>query len=157
LATNGRGTEALAMIDDQSTRPLGIPESNFALTRLQLKAMQTKARPDVDAAMTASFESARRGAGFAEAAISVAGAIGLIDDTYRLIEAYFFDRGFAVGERRWAAEQGQFSSRRRRSTSVLFRKFMQPVRADPRFAALTAELKLEDYWKRSGTRPDYRA
>jgi len=156
LQSNGRAAEALAMIDDQARRPLGIPEWNFALTRLQAKAMQTRSKADVDAAMKASLDSARRGAGFAETAILFAGGLGRIDDTYRLMDAYFFGRGFDIGERRWSAEQGQFSSRRRRNTFFLFKRFMQPVRADPRFSALTAELGLDDYWRKSGSIPDFR-
>jgi tetratricopeptide (TPR) repeat protein len=157
FAYNNRATEALAIVDDQTRRPLGIPEWNFAILRLQVKALQTRAKADVDAAIESSLDSARRGAGFAESAILFAGEVGRVDDAYRIIDAYFFGRGFDVGQKRWSTEQGMFNAHRRRNTYFLFKSFMQPVRADPRFPALTAELGLDDYWKKSGSVPDYRA
>jgi DNA-binding winged helix-turn-helix (wHTH) protein/Flp pilus assembly protein TadD len=157
LAFNGRPTEALAMVDDQATRPNGIPDWNWAMTRLQAEAMLTLAKTDVDAAVASAIAAARQGVGFAEVAIMFTGAVGRVEDSYRVIDAYYFDRGFAPGEQRFAKEQGMYSPHRERFTHILFRRFMQPVRADPRFAVLTGALGLDDYWRRSGTRPEDRA
>jgi DNA-binding winged helix-turn-helix (wHTH) protein/tetratricopeptide (TPR) repeat protein len=155
MATQGRPTEALAMIDDRTNRPIGIPDANFELTRLQVSAIQTRAKMDIDAAIKDSLDHARLGTGFAESAIGFAGLVGRVDDAYRVLDAYFFDRGFIVPHQRFALEQGTFTPRRNRATYMLFLRHMKPVRADPRFPALIAALGLDDYWKKSGTRPDY--
>jgi hypothetical protein len=41
------------------------------------------------------------------------------------------------------------------STETLFRPHMRSIRADPRFIALAARLKLLDYWQQSGLWPDF--
>jgi hypothetical protein len=33
---------------------------------------------------------------------------------------------------------------------------MAPLRADPRFAQLMQRIGLEDYWRQTSSRPDYR-
>ena len=155
LASHGRPAEALAMIDDRANRPIGIPDANFELTRLQVKAIQTRATTDIDAAIKDSLDHARLGAGFAESAIGFAGLVGRVDDAYGVLDAYFFDRGFIVPHQRFTLEQGTFTPRRNRATYMLFVRLMKPVREDPRFPALTAALRLDEYWKKSSTRPDY--
>ncbi len=157
FAFNGRAREALAMIDDQASRPTGIPDWNWAMTRLQAQAMLTQSKADIDAAADSALATAHRGVGFAQEAILFLGAVGRTDEAYRMIYAYFFGRGFTPGETRWSSEQGQFTPRRNLHTYLLFRSFMKPVRSDPRFPALTRELHLDDYWRNSRTRPDFLA
>ena len=155
LAFNNRASEALAMVQGAS-RPTGIPEWNFELTGLQAKALLTRSAADAEAAMGALKDAARKGVGFTENAIIFASLFGMLDQAFELIDAYFFDRGFAVGETRFAREQGLFTRRGLRHSYFLFRSLTRPLRADPRFALLLRELGLEEYWRRSGTSPDFR-
>ena len=52
--------------------------------------------------------------------------------------------GAAVNEQRW------------RKTLMLFTPVTAPMRADPRFEPLMRDLGLAEYWRLSGTDPDYR-
>ena len=156
LAHHGRPTEALAMIDG-TNRPVGIPEWNFAITRLQVVAMQTRRPGDISAALEALVDGAHKGAGFAQNAIAYASAVGSVDTAFEVADAYYFNRGFTIGERAFSDEQGLFTPLSRRHTYMLFRGIAAPMRRDARFGALVSMLGLEDYWSKSGSKPDYRA
>lgn len=155
LMFSARYDRALAMLDDLSRRPVGIPEWNFELTRLQTLALMDPARHG-DRAGRETLDSARHGTGFAENAILFFSARGLVDEAVRVAQALYFGRGFKTGPRRFTREQGHHDNRRRR-TSQLFERPTAPLRADPRFIQLTTQLGLEDYWRTTGTRPDYRS
>ena len=144
-------------MEDTSTRPNGIPEWNFDFTVLQVKALATGRTEDLDKAIESCREIAKRGEGFAENVILFAGATGRLDDAYRVLDAYYFDRGFTIADQRWSTEQGIYGNRRERDTHFLFHPSLAGVRRDPRFPALTKAIGLDDYWRASGTRPDYLA
>jgi hypothetical protein len=44
---------------------------------------------------------------------------------------------------------------RMREAAPLFQPGTAAMRADPRFLGLAEDIGLSDYWRRSGTRPDY--
>lgn len=157
LAFNGRAPEALAMINDSASRPLGIPDWNFDLSRMQAEAADRRDNATIDKAMKAWLEVAPRGTGFAESATMFAGAMGRPDEAFKVLNAYYFNRGFAVGEQRFTKEQGMFTAPVARHTYFLFRGIMAPVQRDARFAPLAEEIRLADYWRRSATRPDFMA
>jgi DNA-binding winged helix-turn-helix (wHTH) protein/Tfp pilus assembly protein PilF len=156
LNHTGRTAAASAMIDDPDTRPIGIPEWNFALGRKEARALQSRAAADVDAAVAAYREAARTGAGFAENAIVFASAAGRLDEAFTVAAAYFFDRGATIGDQRFAPEQGIQGARRQRYSAFLFTPPAAAMRADPRFEPLVREIGLDDYWRRAMLAPDYR-
>jgi DNA-binding winged helix-turn-helix (wHTH) protein/tetratricopeptide (TPR) repeat protein len=151
---SGRPSEALDMSARAALRPIGIPDWNFALIELSARAVLTRSQPDIGAALTASAEAARRGAGFAENAIELASELGALDQAYTVADAYYFGRGFAVGPNRYSAQQGSFTRPARRETKHLFSPSTSRMRADPRFAALTAEIGLPAYWRAAGAAAD---
>ena len=101
------------------------------------------------------WRAPHEGAGYAENAVQFACAVGRIDDAFAMAEAYYFGRGFTVPDIRFTRQQGAYSTQRDRPTGLLFMPVTQPMRADPRFDALTTELGLKRYWEESGVRPDY--
>lgn len=157
LAYTGRASDAVAMIADTANRPTGIPSWNFDLTAKQAQAAASRDPAVIDQAVALWVETARRGTGFAESAMMFAGAMGRVDQAFRVIDAYYFNRGFAVEEQRFSREQGMYSTPKRRHTFQLFGPLMRSIRRDPRFGALVDKLGLTDYWRRSGFRPDYQA
>jgi hypothetical protein len=44
----------------------------------------------------------------------------------------------------------------RRYARELFSRPLAPLRSDPRFKSILQRIGLEDYWRLSGTLPDYR-
>lgn len=155
LAFNGRAAEALAMIHDEANRPLAIPDWNFRLTALQAEAALRRDKATMDNAIGEWMKIAPHGTGFTESAVMFAGAMGRPDAVFALLDAYYFDRGFTIGEQRFTKEQGTYTARSARHTYILFRGYMDPVQRDPRFAPLVESLGLRNYWRKSGTRPDY--
>ncbi|MCL6684245.1 winged helix-turn-helix domain-containing protein [Sphingomonas alba] len=155
LAYTGRAQQALTLVEDTASRPNGIPDWNFDFTSLQVKALATGRPDDLEKAMESCREIAKRGEGFAENVILFAGAVGRIDDAYRVLDAYYFDRGFKIADKRWSTEQGMYGNRRERDTHFLFHPALLGIRRDPRFPGLTKAIGLDDYWQRSGTKPDY--
>lgn len=156
LAYTGRGTMALAFIADTDSRPTGIPDWNFELSRLEAVALETRKTSDIDAGIEGYLDAAHKGVGFAEIAVMFAAAVGRLDDAFAVLAAYYFNRGFEMSDRRYSQEQGRFSSPRLRNTWFLFLPLTAALRADPRFDALVKEIGLEDYWRKSGIKPDYR-
>lgn len=155
LMYSQRYDRALAMLDDMGRRPLGIPEWNFELSRLQILALAEPIRHSAKA-VEKSLESARQGTGFAENALLFLAALGRTDDAFRVADALYFDRGWSIGPQRFTREQGHHVNRRR-GTSVLFEQGTKALRQDRRFARLTQGLGLESYWRETGSKPDYRA
>ncbi len=156
LMYTDRAEQAIAMVERRDARPLGIPDDNFDLILLAARAVLTRTPADEEVAMRANLAAARKRSGHAENAIVLASALGRIDQGFALLDAYFFDRGYSIGDLRFSTEQGTYTTRRDRHTLMLFQPPMAAMRADPRFARLTAELKLDDYWRRTRTIPDYR-
>lgn len=156
LTYTGRADAALAMLADQASRPIGIPDWNFAMAEAEIRAVRSGARSDIDTASRLMTDAAHKAAGLASNAIVFHAYVGRIDDAFRLIDAYYFDRGFTVGPQRYSTEQGMFDLRRDRDTYFLFIADCAALHGDPRFAKLIREFGLEDYWRRSNITPDFR-
>ena len=77
------------------------------------------------------------------------------DDAFAMFEGIYFDRGFSVGDRAFTEEQGTYNARRNRKTWYFWLPLMADVRADPRAAEIMRGVGLIDYWRRSGTKPDF--
>lgn len=157
LAYTGRAQQALTLVEDTASRPTGIPDWNFDFTTLQIRALATGRPDDLQEAMERCREVAKRGEGFAENVVLFAGATGQIDDAFRVLDAYYFDRGFRIADTRWSTEQGLYGNRRERDTHFLFHPSLAGIRRDPRFPKMMGAIGLEEYWRKSGTRPDYLA
>jgi DNA-binding winged helix-turn-helix (wHTH) protein/tetratricopeptide (TPR) repeat protein len=155
LAYSGRAAEAMAMLQDVDNRPTGIPAWNFNQNVDEVRALLTRAPADIDKAAASFWTLGKTGAGLIANAVWFFAAVGRLDDAFRAIEALYFDRGFTLGVRGFSEEQGTYWPRRARPTWILWLPIMAGLRADPRLAPLVREMKLADYWRRSGTRPDF--
>ena len=148
---NGKAAEAAAMTVDVATRPVGIPDWNFDLIALQANALASRDASAIRRAIEASADSARRGTGFAANAATFAGYLADFDTAFRMLDALYFDRGFAMPDIYFAREQGIYAGSDRH-TSNLFRRPLQALRRDPRFADLTRAIGLDEYWMRTNSR-----
>jgi Tfp pilus assembly protein PilF len=76
--------------------------------------------------------------------------LGMVDEMFTFFEAYFFG-GVVKGTR--VDPPGPLDPR---PTYALFAPAVLSLRNDPRFASLLARTGLEDYWRKTGTQPDFR-
>jgi hypothetical protein len=157
LAYGGRVAEALAMCDDPSAWPVGIPPDNQAMTRAQIAALGDRSEKTVKEAVNRSMAMAGKGAGFAENAMVFTGTLGMADSFFELAGRYFFDPNFNASGTRFSQEQRIYAPHRQRYTYFLFRRTLGQLWHDPRFAVLMRRIGLEAYWRASGTEPDYRS
>jgi tetratricopeptide (TPR) repeat protein len=151
LTYNGRAREASAMIADKDSRPHGIPEWNYDLTEQAIDALASDNAAKIRKAIESQEEAARLGTGFAENAAIFTAFVGDLDASFRILNALFFNRGFAMPEIYFSREQGMYSAEERH-TYVLFGRPIAAIRRDPRFAILTRELGFNDYWRQTNSR-----
>ena len=150
LLYNGRSAEALAFIKDASGRPVGIPAWNFNLVQSQADALVSGSGGKIAATLSALQEAGHQAAGFAENAAIFASFVRATNDAFKILTGLFTNRGFAVGETWFSAEQAVYMGAER-NTYFLFNQTMKAVRQDRRFSDLTREIGLADYWHRTGT------
>lgn len=154
LSYSGRAAAAIAMVEDADNRPIGVPDWQFDLAAAESHALLTQSRSDIDTAARSYMERARESVGLSINAIQFFAMTGRLDDAFGLLNAFYFNRGFDVGERLYTEEQGAYSERRNRSTWTFWLPFMADLRADSRTAKIIQDVGLSDYWRKSGTRPD---
>lgn len=152
----GRAAQAAQWCENVQGRPTGIPESEFAIIQAVAGAMISRRPAEIERALAASFAAAHHGSGHAENCIQHACAFGRLDLAFAVAEALYFGRGFDPGEIRFNVEAATYTRYSDRRTYFLFLPHMAPMRADPRFAALTGRLGLDLYWSESGVGPDFR-
>ncbi|WP_374575645.1 winged helix-turn-helix domain-containing protein [Phenylobacterium sp.] len=147
---------AIALGASVSGRPSGIPPQEFDDIMAVARAARSRAPAEIAAVVATQVDNAHRASGKAENAIQFCCLFGRLDEAFAIAEAYYFERGFVVPDVRFTVAQGTYTTHENRKTQFLFQPSTKPLRADPRFARLTAELGLETYWRAAGRRPDYR-
>ena len=157
LMYTGRAREAIAMADNVEGRPPGTDEREFDTIVAVARATLDPRPATIDAALAPNIALAHEGAGYAENTMQFASWLGRVDTAFEMANAYYFDRGFSVPSLRFIRGQGTYSSPPDRRTAIIFLPSMARMRADPRFETLVGDLGLADYWRKSGTHPDYRA
>ena len=155
LAYTGRVSEARAMMLDVGKRPTGIPEENFEINDTELIALTTRHPADIARAIEVHMNAARTGVGFAINAMLFAAVTDNPDLLFEIADAIYFDRGFQLGQQRYTREQGLYSPTKRRPTHFLFERPLAPYWRDPRFDTLVDRLGLKEYWRMTGSTPDY--
>lgn len=148
LMYNGEAARAAALVADDATRPASAPEWVFDATALQAKAIAANDPAAVRTAMDKWNEIARSSPGLTQAAAIFAAFVGDNDTAFRMLDSYFFDRGFTTPDAAFAKVPGIVD----RDTYFLFDRPIAGIHRDPRFAALTRDIGLDDYWARTNTR-----
>jgi DNA-binding winged helix-turn-helix (wHTH) protein/Flp pilus assembly protein TadD len=155
LAYTGRPRMAMAFAAEQDNRPIGIPDRRFDFVIAQAAALATQSPADVRRAVAKVTATVSEGSAYALEAIVFLSAIGRVDEAFDVTSAYYFGRGPKIPDLR-IPQTGVFMPGRNRECYFLFSAPAAPLRSDRRFADLVREIGLDDYWRQTGTMPDYR-
>jgi tetratricopeptide (TPR) repeat protein len=146
LMFTGRAAEALDLLRDDAERPTEIAADFVQAMRAAAQALAGERQPESAVGDLLAFLRDNP-----EAALRVAnacGALGALDDTFQILDGYYFNKG------RWATV-APAAGDADRITHPLFLPPMKSVWGDARFPALLGRIGLEDYWRQSGTTPDF--
>lgn len=146
LMFSGRALEALALIDSPE-RPGAIPPGLIAAAKATGQALTGAIA--ASAAIEANLHLARGTPGSALQVAQACAALGDGSTAMALLRGYYFGKGD------WAAlaPPGGDSDR---ITGPLFLPPMKSLWRQPQFDQLLQEIGLHEYWRRSGTTPDFR-
>jgi DNA-binding winged helix-turn-helix (wHTH) protein len=150
LAFTGRPQQALAMIADESGRPA---DGSVWLKGLEaiVKASQSTDKQVRYRVVDMVMEHVRADFGEARSAMEYLPTLGALDEAFDLANGAYLGRG------RWAKAVVRSNRFDGWVTAPLFGVLTAPMRADARFGPLVQAIGLENYWRQSHTRPDYRA
>jgi tetratricopeptide (TPR) repeat protein len=146
LLYSGRASEALSILNDTEGRPLDVLPGIVEAATATARALTGQISRDQGVAANISYLKTNPGPALAVA--QACAAMGDAATTFDLLNGYFF------GEGEWAALAPPAGDQDRQ-TSPLFQPPMRGLWKDKRFAALVQRIGLTDYWRKSGSRPDY--
>jgi len=147
LTYSGRPSEALALLRNQSERPLGTPRELIDALEATAAALAGQARPADAVDRNLSLLKMDPAAVFAVA--HAATALGDAQTALALLKGYYFR------EPDWA-QLAPVGGDQDRQTAFLFQPPMQNLWRNPSFGALLERIGLNAYWRQSGSLPDYR-
>jgi DNA-binding winged helix-turn-helix (wHTH) protein/Flp pilus assembly protein TadD len=148
----GRPHEALAMTTRPAAGMGGASPLPASVATSTAQALVSGSPVDKASAVTAILAARKTGAASSFIAVPYLVALDALDHAWEVLHTYYLGKRDPVsGERRPLPTYAW------RRTNILFTAQAAPLRADPRFARITATLGLDAYWRATGTRPDYRA
>jgi hypothetical protein len=147
LMYSGRPAEALAILDDGRDLPLELKAEYVAAVRMTAEALAGR-RPR-DEAVQHDLDYLHENPNSALQVAQACVALGDLNAAFRLFDGYYF----GVGEWRQLAPKGGDEDR---ITNLLFLPPMSPIWRLPEFNRLLERIGLNEYWRRSGTTPDFR-
>lgn len=154
LAFGGQPRAAAALLDEE-VRAGRMGGGFLRRFNLALRALETGAAADIDAAATEARRGSSQGEGASVNAVLILSALGRLDDAFDVARAYLLNRGPLVVDQTRKPGAPSVPDQRRRKTMMLFLPPTASLRADPRFIDLCRDMGLVDYWRQAGTRPDF--
>lgn len=152
LTMAGQPESALALGADVGQRPIGYPPGQLEMRMAVARAVASGDEAQRELAGRSILTETVRHPQWVLVSAQLAGALGRSDDVFSLLEGYYFGRG------RWSITAPRPATRwTRRYTGFLFNPMMTSLRRHPRFAALTASVGLDDYWRATDSVPDFRS
>jgi DNA-binding winged helix-turn-helix (wHTH) protein/tetratricopeptide (TPR) repeat protein len=149
LLFSGQPQAAAAFIMDPESKPSGLDPKEIEQRLRLARAADTRAPADVESSIDDFRKIALADVGSTPFAAAVFALLGRPDLTFDSLERYYFNGG-TFGP---SSPIGPYTRRQARD---LFSPPLTPLRSDPRFMSILQRVGLEDYWRRTGTLPDYR-
>jgi DNA-binding winged helix-turn-helix (wHTH) protein len=147
LMYSGRPKEALEVLRKEAEWPLELKPGFVEAARGTAEALAGQ-RPAADAVQR-DLDFLARNPSTAPQIAQACVALGARSPAFAILEGYYFGEG----EWRGVAPIGGDEDR---VTNILFQPVMRGVWRDPAFDRLLSRIGLEDYWRKTGTTPDYR-
>ena len=154
LAFTGRTAAALAMLVDAAARP-AMPLQALDILSTSMRALATNAADDVRAAVSANLTAASRGPGQATCAIMVLSQLKASESAFEVAQGHFVRQGPVVVQSRHTLAQTSLTDQYHRMTMVLWIPATEALRLHPDFRSLCDHIGMVDYWRATGTRPEF--
>ena len=147
LMYSGRPSDALAVLHNDAQRPPSTPDGLVRSIDATAKALADKG--DHAEAIKLSLDYLRGQPDAVFGVVHACAALHDLDSAFPILDGYYF------GEGEWSAI-APLAGDADRQTSPLFLPPMREAWKDARFNGLLQRIGLEDYWRASGTVPDFR-
>jgi tetratricopeptide (TPR) repeat protein len=147
LMYSGRPTETLDLVRRSGDHPLELSADFLDTIRVTAEALA--GQRNAGEAVGKNLEYLKAHPSFALQVAQACVALGAFDQAFELLHGYYFSEG------RWLSVAPPGGDQDR-TTSRLFQPPMRGIWADRRFEQLLQRIGLTEYWRRSGTVPDFR-
>ena len=147
LMYSGRPSDALAVLHNDADLPPATAAGLIRSVDATAKALAGGGGTDEAIKLSLDFLKTQPDAVFGAAHACT--ALGDLNSAFAVLEGYYFGEG----EWRTVAPSAGDADRQ---TSPLFLPPMKAAWSDPRFGQLVQRIGLQDYWRQSGSAPDFR-
>jgi tetratricopeptide (TPR) repeat protein len=147
LMFSGRASDALAILHNEGERPSGTPDK--LVIALEATAKSLAGLADRAEAVRRSLDYLKVQPAAVFGVTHACAALGDLETSFAILQGYYF------GEGTWS-KVAPVGGDEDRATSALFLPPLKPALKDVRFAVLLKRIGIEDYWRQSGTIPDFR-
>ena len=145
LALTGRYSEALAFANDMASRPAIKIDRPLDFQVMVVEALAEGSAAAKQNVLRQIMILARQHSWYLPVAISNVSVLGQVELGFSMLDGFYFGRG------PWAAARDA-----RPVTRLLFAPSTASLRSSSQFPNLLRETGLEDYWRESNVKPDFR-
>jgi DNA-binding winged helix-turn-helix (wHTH) protein len=149
LMFNGRPQAAAAFVMNPDLKPTGMTDADIAPFLRLAEAVDTKLESAVEKSVQDFRDRAAANVHNIPTSAAVFALLGRPDLAFASLERYFFNGGNF-------GPPVPIDPLARRYARDLFSRPLAPLRSDPRFGSILQRIGLEDYWRQTGTLPDFR-
>jgi hypothetical protein len=147
LMYSGRPLDALAVLHNDAERPPSVPDGLVRAIDATARALAGQGDPAEGVRRSLDYLKTQPQAVFG--VVHACAALHDLDAGFPILQGYYF------GEGDWS-EVAPPAGDADRETSPLFLPPMRSAWTDPRFGQLLRRIGLDDYWRQTGTVPDFR-
>lgn len=154
LMYSGQLQAAKQFADDRTGWPPDIPQSEIRHAGRMVAALADPKGPAAEAILAEYRQLMPQGRGYMENGIRLNAALGRTDEAFAILQRYMLSPDSKMPNVRFVGQRN-FGRASDRMTELMFIPPVDRLHGDPRFMRLLADVGLVDYWRRSGTRPDF--